>query len=226
MDLPEYPIIIMTGGLRTYQSIFLMILFVSASFGPLSAQEVDSRIQMTDLQEEATEIYKERGVNITPFLVQFIPLGKSGINQGFVAFQSQRIKKGKLLRLGIGADINIEQENTSLNLRLGFGKEISMDAHWTYYRGIDIWFFAGNVNIPVVSVFNDGTAGIGMAPFVGIKYHLTPFLNLATETHFFTGIAFESPLTFRLIPPLSLLLNVRLSKNFLKRDVFKKNNNN
>lgn len=156
---------------------------------------------------------------MTPFLVQFVPLGKSGINLGPIGYQMQSIKNGNLYRFGVGLGVDANQTDGFVNLRFGIGKEFSLTEHWTYYRGTDLWLFVGTENVPASSAFFDPTTGIGIAPFVGIKYHFNSYINIATESHFFFGIASENPVVLQIIPPLALLLNVRLPKDRLRRSL-------
>ncbi|MEM7374003.1 MAG: hypothetical protein AAF587_35755 [Bacteroidota bacterium] len=191
----------------------LLFCFILAGM-TLSAQTPQDQ----DSSASKVRIFKERGLNMTPLLVQFVPLGKSSVNSGPIVYQSQSIKNGKLARFGLGGNLDSNAETFHLNVRFGLGKEIVINPKWTYYRGTDLWLFGGNQNTPISSFSFESVAGIGVAPFIGLKYHINSFLNLATESHIFIGVADLNPFVLQVIPPLSLLLNVRLPKERLKRN--------
>ncbi len=165
--------------------------------------------------------YAEHGLNITPLLVQFAPFGGTEITTSIVAYQFQRIKNRRIFRTGVGFNLHsVDDDDFSdihINLRMGFGKEHGLSPKWSFYKGLDFWFFAGNEKTPIGSVgnrfFNDTAAGIGLAPFVGLKFHISEKVNLGTETHFlFSYLMSHEELAFKVVPPVSLFLNVRFKR--------------
>lgn len=196
--------------MKSINYIFLLSFSLLAVGIPAQTPEADSSSQIT--------IFKERGFNMTPFLTQFVPLGKTTINSGPVVFQNQSIKNGRITRFGLGGAVDANGETASINIRFGLGKEIPLNPKWTYYRGTDLWLFAGSNTFQTNPIFREESAGIGLAPFIGIRYHLTPFLNLATETAVFFGVTDLNPFLLQIIPPLALFLNVRIPKDKLKRN--------
>ena len=163
--------------------------------------------------------YAEHGLNITPLLVQFVPFGGTEITTSMVAYQYQLIKNRRIFRTGVGFNLHSvgDSEELHLNLRIGFGKEHGLGPKWTFYKGMDFWFFAGEKNTPLGGIdnnfFNDEAVGLGLAPFVGIKFHISERINLGTETHFLLGyLMSHDEVAFKVVPPASLFLNIRFKR--------------
>jgi len=98
----------------------------------------------------------------------------------------------------------------------GGGKELQINESWSYYRGLDVWAFAGNFNLPneVINTnfFFGIDSGIGLAPFVGIKYHVAENVNIGTESNLFVGLNSNDGFLVRAVPPISLFVSLRFVK--------------
>ncbi len=173
-----------------------------------------------DYEEEIIypSVLKERSINLTGLLTQFIPFGNPSIRGGPITYAETKIKNNKLRRFGIGMNIDPDNEaNTYFHIRFGGGKEIKVSEKWSYYRGLDVWAFVGNFNLPGENVntanFFFVDSGIGIAPFVGAKYHITPNVNIGTESNLFIGLNTDDGALIKAIPPISLFISFRFPKN-------------
>ncbi|MEZ4886697.1 MAG: hypothetical protein R3E32_18355 [Chitinophagales bacterium] len=197
--------------------LFLTIGFFWYSLG--WAQQNDSKKEaIFEVQKvDSTAIVNQFGMNLTPLLVQLIPLNRGTTRTGPYGFSYNRVNaKNKFFRLGLGVLINDEDLNNShLNLRIGGGKIRKISEKWHLTTGWDFVIFGGSFNVPSSNEDDDG--GIGFGPFMGLQYYLTKDISLSTESFLFMGTTVNTPVTFRVIPPVSLFVNINFVATPKKR---------
>jgi len=160
--------------------------------------------------EDSTMVVKQFGMNISPLLVQLIPLNRGTIRTGPYGFNYARINhKNKIFRLGLGAWIDDFDNDSHLNLRIGFGKLRKISKKWHLMTGWDLMAFGGNLNLPASDNLDD--AGIGIAPFMGVQYYLIPNVCVGTEGSFFMGITANTPVAFRVLSPVGVFVHVNFA---------------
>ncbi|MFK7908449.1 MAG: hypothetical protein AB8B69_25180 [Chitinophagales bacterium] len=160
--------------------------------------------------EDSTMMVKQFGMNISPLLVQLIPLNRGTIRTGPYGFNYASINhKNKVFRLGLGAWIDDFENDSHLNLRIGIGKLRKISEKWHLMTGWDLMAFGGNLNLPESGTLDDG--GIGIAPFMGIQYYVIPNVCVGTEGAFFMGITANTPLSFRALPPVGVFVHVNFA---------------
>lgn len=176
-------------------------------------------VQAQDDDEELIypQVIRERSLNLTGLLNQFIPFGNPNTRVGPITYAETKIKGQKIRRFGLGMNVDPNDETqTYFHFRFGGGKELMISDSWSYYRGLDIWAFAGNFNLPNDSIDNSFffsiDSGIGLAPFVGVKYHVTENVNIGTESNLFIGLNTNDGFLVRAVPPISLFISMRFVK--------------
>lgn len=187
-------------------SVLVLGMFFSLC---LSAQD---EVEVTD----DGLILRERSLNLTGLLNQFIPFGNPTTKIGPVMYAETKIRGQKIRRFGFGANVDPDDDSqTYFHLRFGGGKELTINEKWSYLRGLDVWAFIGNFNVPGEASSNSFfglDSGIGIAPFFGAKYHISERVNLGTETNLFLGLSSDDGIALRAVPPISLFLSVRFVK--------------
>lgn len=168
------------------------------------------------LQNDSSLVMNQYGMNLSPLLLQLIPLNRGSRLTGPYGFSYSSInQKNKVFRLGLGAFIDEDFDNSHINLRIGFGKLRKLSERLHLTTGWDFIVFAGSLNIPNENE-NFEDAGIGIGPMMGLQYYLLPNISLGTESFFFMGTTDSSPVAFRVIPPLAVFVHVNFTRTSAK----------
>ncbi len=157
--------------------------------------------------------FKQFSMNITPLLVQLIPLNRSSIRTGPYNFFYKKIgKRGRGFRAAIGMNINDEIEDDShLNIKIGWERMRKVNSKWRYSRGVDLVVFGGSFNTPSINN-NSDDFGIGIGFSLGFEYLFSEYISLSTEATWVTGASGNSGFFTQVIPPVSVYFNVSLPK--------------
>lgn len=191
----------------------ILLLVITCCWYSLSlAQNTAQKKQVSpifhQLVEDSTSVIHQYGMNISPLLIQVLPLNRGSNRTGPYGFSYTRInRKNKIFRLGLGIFVDeFDEDNSHINLRIGGGKLRKISEKWHLMTGWDLMIFAGSFNTPSTENSDDG--GIGFGPYMGIQYYLTSNISLSTESRLFMGTSVNSGVTFRVIPPISVFVNV------------------
>lgn len=199
-----------------YLSIYSFLFIFLMSESTIFAQETFDSQTMDSLNTQQTKPQKKRltqfGMNVTPLLMQLLPLNRGTNRTGPIDLLFKRINNQTLwaFRLAAGVNIDVEDEiNSHVNLRLGFEKRIDVGKNMYMQTGMDVVGFAGSFNTPAEQISDNTQVGIGIAPILGFEYNITQNISLSTETALFIGTATEAPFYVHVISPTSVFLNVR-----------------
>ena len=189
-------------------TLFLVLCFFCCSLSwaqKNKKQEPIFEIHKTD----STRFINQFGMNISPLLIQIMPLNRGSVRTGPYGFSYTRINhKNKVFRMGLGVFINdFDTDNSHLNLRIGGGKIRKVGERWHLMTGWDFNIFGGSFNIPR-SGDNDDDGGIGFGPYMGLQYYLTQNVCFSTESFLFMGTTSNTPVTFRVIPPIAIFVHI------------------
>lgn len=163
---------------------------------------------LSDSNIKFPDRYKVVGINTTPLLTQLIPFNRSNPLVAGPYFMTLRSYRGRnAFRYGLGANLNsnsINNNNASLNLRLGWERRKSFYEQWSYSFGFDLFFSGGGFNLANTDI-DFGSVGFG---FVwGIEYFINQKVSLNIETALYAGTG-----VFQFIPPVGLNLNFIIPK--------------
>ncbi|MGB0932075.1 MAG: hypothetical protein ACPGVB_14930 [Chitinophagales bacterium] len=164
------------------------------------------------LRQDSSLIINQFGMNLSPLLLQLIPLNRGTRLTGPYGFSYNRVNtKNRMFRLGLGVFIDDDFFGEShLNLRIGFGKLRKISKKWHLTTGWDFIAFAGSLNIPNENN-NFEDAGIGFGPVMGLQFYPTPNISLGTESFLFIGTTDSSPVALRVIPPLAVFIHINFT---------------
>lgn len=200
--------------------LFLVIGFFSYSLSWAQIIQKKEGEPIFDIHlEDSTKVVRQFGMNMSPLLVQLIPLNRGTVRTGPYGFNYARINyRNRVFRLGLGAWIDDFSDDSNLNLRIGFGKLRKISEKFHLMTGWDFMAFGGNLNLPASNDLDE--AGLGIAPFMGVQYYLLPNVCIGTEGSFFMGITSNTPISFRALPPVGVFVHVNFagsSKQQFKR---------
>ncbi len=193
----------------------LLLVIACCSYSLSLAQNTNQKKQIkpvfNELDEGSVRVINQYGMNISPLLIQILPLNRGSSRTGPYGFSFTRInRKNKIFRMGLGIFVDeFDEDNSHINLRIGGGKLRAINEKWHLMTGWDLMIFAGSFNTPSSENADDG--GIGFGPFMSIQYYLSSNISLSTESRLFMGTSVNSGVTFRVIPPISVLLNVNFT---------------
>lgn len=174
-------------------------------------------IETAQAQEETYPFgkkgFKQLSMNMTPLLVQLLPLNRSGVRTGPYNFIFKRIgRKGRGLKMAMGMNINLDNEDENhLNIQIGGERVKKVNDKWRYSRGISLIAYVGSFNTPSIS--NDNSdVGVGAGFTMGIEYLFSEHISLSTEGMWAIGTNSNDGFFTQVIPPISIFFNVNLPK--------------
>jgi hypothetical protein len=144
--------------------------------------------------DKPTEFKRHFGFNTN---IVFNTIFQSGTSP-FTLLYKKQVKENQALRLGASVNINIDdgkrnngvQINNFVSIQLTLGKEFQRELtkHWMWYGGGDIipsysysyQQTAQTINGPDIKN-TQISSGLGLRPFLGLRFNINPRLYLATE---------------------------------------------
>lgn len=181
---------------------FALLLGLS---GVMPAQSHIDSIPRPELQG----FRKNIGLNMTPLITQLVPFNRSNPRQAgpyLVHFKSYGKRNRAAFRFSMGLhllpDNNGDVQNPQINVAMGWEKRRSLGRRWSYTRGFDFVFLAGDLGIPGTSQ-NDEVVVLGGGPVWGIEYFIDPRISVGTEAALILG--FSPDFDFGPIPVLDIL---------------------
>ena len=211
---------------------FLNLSLLLASFIIVQNQHLHAQNQLNvnsdNIANKDTKYKTVRtvyGMNMTPLVIQLIPLKRGAIRTGPYNFVYKRknIAKRRGFRAGIGANVRPFDEGlTHFNLRMGTERIRSINEHWSMTSGADAWFFVGSFNTPsstnlANNFFFGPPVAFGGALTFGIEYHFNSQMSLSTESMLAFGLHSDAGGVFEAVPPISILLNIAFEKERRKQ---------
>ncbi len=182
---------------------FVLLLVFGAEMLPAQSLVRDTSFAQTFRQRRSV------GLNMTPLLTQLVPFNRSDPrNAGpfLLRFKWNNTARTTAFRMSMGFNLTLDafdNETPQLNFAIGFEKRRSISQRWSYTRGLDLVFLAGDSGIPGNE--SEEFGGIGLGPVFGIEYAIAPRITLGTEGMLAIGL----PLLI-VIPPVGVFLNYHL----------------
>jgi hypothetical protein len=153
------------------------------------------------------------GINMTPLLTQLVPFNRSSPRDAgpYLAHFKWYNRTGRTaFRMSIGVRLRedtdvFELDDPQLNFAIGWEKRRNISRRWSYTRGFDFMFLAGDQNIPGSE--NNFDPLIGFGPAWGIEWAIEPHITLGTEATLAIGIVPDSGPQVELLPPVGIYLH-------------------
>lgn len=153
------------------------------------------------------------GLNMTPLLTQLAPFNRSSPRDAgpYLAHFKWYGPSGKTafrMSLGFrlrGDEFDLELDDPQLNFAIGWEKRRNISRRWSYTRGFDFMFLAGDQDIPG----NDTPFEpfIGFGPAWGIEWAIDPNITLGTEATLALGFSPDIGPQVELLPPVGIYLH-------------------
>ncbi len=199
---------------------FLSILLITGMISGVNAQKEEKKAAKDSLRVNAPK-EKQFQMNVTPLLVKFVPFNRETSFTGPYDFMYKSFRGDKAFRLALGAKLNSNAFNTSdddshINLRIGYEKRYTLSPKWRINRGIDWVGTVGGFNVPRPTTtpsfpsFGIVTAGFGAGFSLGIEYRIHPRISISTESMLFLGLQANTLIGFTVVPPLGLFISANL----------------
>lgn len=157
--------------------------------------------------------HKEFILNLTPLVAQFVPFNASTVSKlNIFDYQYRRLKNGKGWRFGLGANINLNDNNIAdqfLYLRFGRVRRSQVSRKFHFTRGFDAVLAAEDDGLPT-SERRLGFSGLGVMYSIGAEYSITSRLTLSTEGSLFFGVVGDENFRLRFLPPVGLFIHFKL----------------
>lgn len=160
------------------------------------------------------EYRKIVGLNMTPLLTQLIPFNRSNPREAgpyLVHFKKYGLSGKNAFRFSMGIhlvpDDQDELADPQFNIAFGWEKRRSISKRWSYTRGFDFMFLAGDLNVPGVANTEE-SAAIAFGPVWGIEFAIDRRITIGTEAALALGWSPDSEgFLFDIIPPLGIFLH-------------------
>ncbi len=183
----------------------LIVLFLLVFVKNGSSQDVDT------IPEPEVIRYRVIGLNMTPLIGQLVPFSRQGMlatGPYFIHYRSY--KNDKAFRLSIGWRLvpnlffeEVEPITNFINLRIGGEKIRHIYGPWSYIKGVDAVFIAGNLNVGD-RINPELLIGVGLS--WGIAYQINDHISVDIETAMLIGVL---PASLRFVPPIGINLNYK-----------------
>lgn len=149
---------------------------------------------------------KEFGLNLSSFVTQFVPFGRSSTASGPYNVTMRFGKGNHLFHLQFGVDAVFQNgfsDTGHVNIGIGYMNKHQINNKFSYYNFYDLMAFSGSFNEPGNSgndLSDNGGLGVGIG--FGIEYELHKNIRMGTETILYLGspnIDFVAPVALYLI---------------------------
>lgn len=196
------------------------LLLIPFFFSDLSAQK-EKKTSAKDSLRLTLPKEKQFHMNMTPLLVKFVPFNRETSFTGPYNFMYKSFRGDKAFRLALGAKLNSDafnsnEDDSHINLRIGYEKRYELSPKWRINRGVDWVATVGGFNVPRPVVtpsfpgFQIVTAGVGAGFSLGVEYRIHPRVSISTESMLFMGLQANTVFGFTVVPPLGLFISANL----------------
>jgi hypothetical protein len=153
------------------------------------------------------------GLNMSPLIAHLVPFNRVDPREAgpfLVRFKKYGPLRRSAFRFSMGfhmipnADFDTF-EDAQFNFALGWEKRRSISRRWSYTRGFDFMFLAGDLNVPGAES-DEFEAAVAIGPLWGIEFAVAERITLGTEAVLAIGFATEQLLFFTIIPPVGIFL--------------------
>ena len=153
------------------------------------------------------------GLNMSPLLTQLVPFNRSNPRDAgpYLAHFKWYNSTGRTaFRMSLGvrlreSEFDFELDDPQLNFAIGWEKRRNISRRWSYTRGFDFMFLAGDQDIPGNEESFDPFIGFG--PAWGIEWAIEPHITLGTEATLAIGVVPDIGPQVELLPPVGIYLH-------------------